>query len=240
MKSLFAISLMLLGTTTPALAQDSTLGAAAAPSSVNSTAHAVTISTQLPKRDAVEFTSGEEVTPVRLQDSLLVALEAPPRSLAALSFATPASAARIDASGNSLPPSPARSSDPSPASPRPPYGYNEREYNLEIALGVSVIRFRSSVYEATGVGKRDSGLLRKMEIRDHQRAGNRSANSGLKILAVLAARGRHTNLRHLRDFHFGNSVVRVDVDHRCDLRRPERGVAGRIRRDGGGGRGGRQ
>jgi hypothetical protein len=155
MKSLLAISLMLLGTTTPALAQDSTSNAVASLSSASTAAQAATIPTPSPTTpvlDISESNGGEGVTPVRPQDSPLIALAARPRSLAALSFATPAPAASFNASGNSLPALPAGSADPSPATPRPPYGYNEREYNLEIALGVSVVRFRSSVYEATGVG----------------------------------------------------------------------------------------
>jgi hypothetical protein len=145
---------MLLGTTTPALAQNSTSDGAASLSSASSAAHAATTSTPSPATlalDTSEF-NGEGIAPVRPQDSPLVALALPPRSLAALSFATPAPAASFDASGNSLPSWPAPSADPSPANPRPPYGYNERDYNLEIALGVSVIRFRASVYQATGVG----------------------------------------------------------------------------------------
>jgi hypothetical protein len=69
-------------------------------------------------------------------NSFLLAQTAPKPSLAALSFATSA-------------PTPTPAADPAPA---PPYGYNERDYNLEIALGVSVIRFRSPAYDATGVG----------------------------------------------------------------------------------------
>jgi opacity protein-like surface antigen len=77
----------------------------------------------------------------------LTALAAPRTSLAALSFASPSS----NSSFSSAPAPAALPADPEPASP-PSYRYTERDYHLEIALGVAVVRFRSSVYYATGVG----------------------------------------------------------------------------------------
>jgi hypothetical protein len=154
MKSLLAITLILLGSTTTAVAQDAASGGAATSSSPGTAAvNGTMISAPLPMASALDVSKvngPQEVMPERTQASSLIALAAPRPSLAALSFATPAPPARFVVSGNSSPASPATSA--APALPTPPYGYNERDYNLEIALGVSVIRFRSSFYEATGVG----------------------------------------------------------------------------------------
>lgn len=84
------------------------------------------------------------ISPANSSEPSLLAFAAPRPSLAALSFATRSSAA---ATGSSLAPSP----DPAPA-PQSTYRYTERDYRLEIALGIAIVRFRSSVYYATGVG----------------------------------------------------------------------------------------
>jgi opacity protein-like surface antigen len=47
--------------------------------------------------------------------------------------------------------SPARAADPAPPSPSA-YGFNERDYNLDITFGVAVVRFRSPAFYATAVG----------------------------------------------------------------------------------------
>ena len=149
MKSVLALTLILLGSTTTALAQNAAPDRAAASSSRSLASTAAP-----PALDANEVSGAQaqEVAPMRAQDPPLIALAAPPRSLAALSFAIPPPSASFGHSRNSSPPSLATSAEASPAAPTPPYGYNEREYNLEITLGVSIVRFRSSVYEATGVG----------------------------------------------------------------------------------------
>jgi hypothetical protein len=152
MKSLLAITLILLGSTTTAVAQETPPDPAAGWSASTALDDKM-ISAPLPTaptQDAIRVSGPEQVTPERTQASSLIALAAPRPSLAALSFATPAPPARFGLSGNSSSASPATSTEA--AVPTPPYGYNERDYNLEIALGLSVIRFRSSFYEATGVG----------------------------------------------------------------------------------------
>jgi len=78
------------------------------------------------------------VTIAKEADSFLLTQTLPKPRLAALSFARSAPSAELAPLPEPL--------------PRPPYGYNERDYNLELALGVSIIRFSSSVYDATGVG----------------------------------------------------------------------------------------
>jgi hypothetical protein len=135
MKSFLAIPLMVLGMTSAAWAQDQTVTVGGASSTLGDATAIVTIDS-LPVAHAGPIgVPRSEAAPIA-KDSFLLAQAPPKPSLAALSFATPA-------------PAPSPAADPAPA---PPYGYNERDYNLEIALGLSVIRFRSSVYEATGVG----------------------------------------------------------------------------------------
>src|SRR5258707_5123825 len=129
MKSLLAIPLIVLGMTTAAFSQGRT-----------------------PDNAATSSTSAVNAASPS-QDLSLIALAAARPSLAALSFATPALAPSVSSA------SPAAAASPSPALPKPPYGYKERDYNLEIALGVSVIRFRSSVYDATGVGFHSAGAF---------------------------------------------------------------------------------
>jgi Outer membrane protein beta-barrel domain len=80
-------------------------------------------------------------------------------SLAALSFSNasatlaPATASRLESAASAAPhaATPTANPNPEPASP-PRYNYSERDYRLEIAIGVSLVRFRSDVYYATGVG----------------------------------------------------------------------------------------
>src|SRR5262249_25420739 len=84
----------------------------------------------------------------------LISLATPHISLAALSFASAsagAAATSRSATSTLSVSSAASAADPAPASPKP-YGYNERDYNLEIALGLAVVRFRSPAYYATAVG----------------------------------------------------------------------------------------
>jgi hypothetical protein len=122
MKSLLALPLIMLGISTVARAQELPASPSASQSIDDQAAASSTNSTEPP----------------------LLAFAAPRPSLAALSFATPPS---ISAPASSAAPP----ADPAPASPQG-YRYNERDYRLEIALGVAVVRFRSSVYLATGVG----------------------------------------------------------------------------------------
>ena len=78
-----------------------------------------------------------------ISEPLLLALAPPRPSLAVLSFAIPGSGTSSSSRGASPEPQPA---------PQGPYRYNERDYRLEIALGVAIVRFRSPAYYATGVG----------------------------------------------------------------------------------------
>jgi hypothetical protein len=80
----------------------------------------------------------------------LFALKAPPATLAALSFSNPPPAAESGTT-SAAPAAPRAPANPDPA-PSPQYRYTERDYRLEIALGVAIVRFRSNVYSATGVG----------------------------------------------------------------------------------------
>jgi hypothetical protein len=153
MKRFLAIPLIVLGITTAAGAQDHPRDDLA-----SSSANAARLFAPWPEAtalSAIERNPTEDATPTKAtpaaQDSSWTAVAAPRSGLAALSFATPARAASpVGAAHSSL-----ELSTPEgyPAAARPkPYGYNERDYNLEVALGISVVRFRSSVYEATGVG----------------------------------------------------------------------------------------
>jgi opacity protein-like surface antigen len=55
------------------------------------------------------------------------------------------------------PPPLAESAEPSPASPDPRYVYGGRDdFRWQLALGISLVRFRSSQYYATGVGTNTS------------------------------------------------------------------------------------
>ena len=127
MKSLLALPLIVLGISISARAQEpivSTTFESSASAKVSSP------STSL---------STEEQS----NEAPLLALAAPRPGLAALSFATRLS--------TSLPASSATPSEPQPT-PQVTYRYNERDYRMEIAIGVAVVRFHSSVYEATAVG----------------------------------------------------------------------------------------
>src|SRR6202140_661132 len=51
----------------------------------------------------------------------------------------------------------AESAEPSPASPEPRYVYGSRDdFRWQLALGISLVRFRSSKFYATGVGTNTS------------------------------------------------------------------------------------
>jgi hypothetical protein len=141
MKSLLAVPLMVLGITSAAWAQDETCSSTASVVSDASTAPA----------SSPDANDGKGAIP-RAQKLSLISLGAPRPGLAALSFSNSLSTNAFSASA--AVPSSASSSaaaKAAPASPKP-YGYNERDYNLEIALGISVVRFRSQAYYATGVG----------------------------------------------------------------------------------------
>jgi hypothetical protein len=129
MKSLLAIPLILFGISTSARAQD----LASAGISFDSAADNSTSPRQSRDEQPSPFLSSTG-------EPALFALGAPHPSLAALSFGA----------------SPTTSPVPAPADPQPApqvmYRYNERDYRLEIAIGAAVVRFRSSVYLATGVG----------------------------------------------------------------------------------------
>jgi len=133
MKSLLALPLIVLGISSPTRAQE-------LPASTTSISAPTAASLSAPQ-------PGGDEAPTHAANSTyasLLAFAAPRQSLAALSFAAPA-------------PTPAPApfaappADPSPA-PQTTYRYTERDYRLEIALGVAVVRFRSSAYYATGVG----------------------------------------------------------------------------------------
>lgn len=129
MKSLLALPLIVLGISITAHAQEPLTSA-----TFESAAATATVSSP----------SVPQSTPESNIEPSLLALAAPRPGLAALSFAAQPSAA--------APTSPAATSgDPRPG-PQVTYRYNERDYRLEIALGVAIVRFRSPVYEATGVG----------------------------------------------------------------------------------------
>jgi hypothetical protein len=99
--------------------------------------------------------ASDEAAPTENSPPLpLLALNTPPATLAALSFSNSVPAAEpptTSAPSLSSPAASAASGYPDPA-PSPQYRYTERDYRLEIALGVAIVRFRSNVYFATGVG----------------------------------------------------------------------------------------
>jgi hypothetical protein len=157
MKRFLPIPLIVLGITTAAAAQDQTRDDRAL-SSVSAAVDAAGLSAPWPAATALSATESnrtEQATRTKAtppaQDSLGIAVAAPRSGLAALSFATAAPAASAVAAAHWSWDRSTPAGYPAAAVPKP-YGYNERDYNLEIALGISVIRFRSSVYEATGVG----------------------------------------------------------------------------------------
>jgi len=136
MKSLLALPLIMLGISSTARAQE-------LPTSATSISAPAAASPSAPQPS--QPSDDEAATrAANSAGSSLLAFAAPRPSLAVLSFATPAS--------TSAPaPSAAPSANPPPA-PQTTYRYTERDYRLEIALGIAVVRFRSSAYYATGVG----------------------------------------------------------------------------------------
>jgi hypothetical protein len=122
MKSLLALPLIMLGISTAARAQE---------------LPASPLASQLIDNQAAAPSTTSSTEPS------LLAFAAPRPSLTALSFAIPPVTSGLASSA-------ASPGDPAP--PQTTYRYNERDYRLEIALGVAVVRFRSSVYYATGVG----------------------------------------------------------------------------------------
>jgi hypothetical protein len=146
MKSLLAVPLIVLGITNAAWAQDET------PVSKESVvSHVSTASEPLPDANNTDAAMPQS------RGLSLLSVATPRTGLAALSFsnslATDSLAASVSSSSplSSPPPSSPAPAKPAPPSPTP-YGFNERDYNLEIALGISVVRFRSPAYYATGVG----------------------------------------------------------------------------------------
>ena len=133
MKSLLALPLIMLGISSTARAQERPVSA----TSISAPAM-FSPSAPQPVDDDAATRAANSTEPA------LLAFAAPRPSLAALSFA-------ISASTSAPVPSAAPPADPSPA-PQTTYRYNERDYRLEIAIGVAIVRFRSSVYSATGVG----------------------------------------------------------------------------------------
>jgi hypothetical protein len=95
-----------------------------------------------------------------VENTRLISLAIPHPSLAALSFASSAPFARSTAFAVSAssPSSPASAATPSPAEPSA-YGFNERDYSLDIALGVDLVRFRSNAFYATAIGPHFSGAF---------------------------------------------------------------------------------
>lgn len=79
---------------------------------------------------------------LRFSDGLFLA-KAEARPASAPSFAEPAS--------------PAAPAEPSPAAPDPKFVYGSRDdFRWQLALGITLVRFRSSFYYATGVGTNTS------------------------------------------------------------------------------------
>jgi hypothetical protein len=147
---LLAVSLLVLGTAIAARAQDQVPTSEA--KGVSSTATdvappaAANTPSENPSPSAPPSAAGN-ATP-------LLALATPRTNLAALSFSNSASGlTSVSAFGapSSASPSPAGAADPAPASPSA-YGFNERDYNLDIAFGIAVVRFRSPAFYATAVG----------------------------------------------------------------------------------------
>jgi hypothetical protein len=139
---LLAVSLIVLGIATAARAQDSAVA---------------------PARDTVFNVAAEETSPPDANASAplstsasaatpLLSVGVPRASLAALSFAgSPFDVG--SASPSAFSPVVATSSSASPSvPPKPQYGYNERDYNIDIAFAIDVVRFRSPAFYATAVG----------------------------------------------------------------------------------------
>jgi hypothetical protein len=133
MKSLLALPLIMLGISGTVRAQELPVSA----TSISAPA-IVTPSTPQPAEDEAATHAAN------LSEPALLAFSTPRPSLAALSFAAPT--ATSAPASSAAPPA-----DP-PSAPQTNYRYNERDYRLEIAIGVAIVRFRSSVYYATGVG----------------------------------------------------------------------------------------
>ncbi len=127
MKSLLTLPLIMLGVSSTTHAQE-------LPVSATSISPPAAASLSAPQQSDNEAASGL----TNSAEPSLLTFAAPRPSLAALSFATATSAS-----------APAPSAAPAP---QPIYRYTERDYRLEIALGIAVVRFRSSAYYATGVG----------------------------------------------------------------------------------------
>jgi opacity protein-like surface antigen len=102
-----------------------------------------TPSSQLNDNVAADFTNTSAATPSLKFSDGLYSPKAEPRFVNGSSFAEPLSSV---AAG-----------EPSPAPPDPKYVYGSRDdYRWQLALGISLVRFRSSQYYATGVGTNTS------------------------------------------------------------------------------------
>jgi opacity protein-like surface antigen len=126
MKTLLPVALLALATASAAQAQDDR--------ALSSTASA---------NIAADFANASAVAgSVKSSDNFLW-LSAQPRPKTTVSLAEPRPLAE--------------SAEPSPASPDPRYVYGSRDdFRWQLALGVSLVRFRSSQFYATGVGTNTS------------------------------------------------------------------------------------
>jgi opacity protein-like surface antigen len=137
MNRLLALPLIVLGLAPVTLAQESQDPPAAATQAGHSLAIDLT-------QSSVANLRGPQSS-----DWISAALNPPETTLAALSFGTrsadPTSAVSSPAMAAAAP-------QPAAASPKSLYDYDQRDYRWEIAIGVTLVRFRSSVYYATAVG----------------------------------------------------------------------------------------
>ena len=91
---------------------------------------------------------------VQGQDNAAIALQTDGN--VAADFAS-TSAATVDASSYAEPGTLAERSESFPAAPNPKFAYGSRDdYRWQLALGISLLRFRSSFFYATGVGTNTS------------------------------------------------------------------------------------
>jgi hypothetical protein len=137
MNRLLALPLIVLGLTPITLAQDSQ----DQPPAATQAAHPLAID--------LTQSSVANLRGPRSTVWISAALNPPETTLAAMSFATPSAE---PASAVSSPAMPGAAPQPAAASPKSLYDYDQRDYRWEIALGVALVRFRSSVYYATAVG----------------------------------------------------------------------------------------
>jgi opacity protein-like surface antigen len=94
---------------------------------------------------------------VSLQANANVAADFASTSAAMAAPRTPAVSLLANPSPFAEPRSVAEPPEPSPATPDPRFAYGSRDdYRWQLALGVSLVRFRSSFYYATGVGTNTS------------------------------------------------------------------------------------